>query len=266
MLHVKTFTQMVVDMTAKRAMILALALPIGILSTKAYADRWDGLFLGVNTGDAQMSSAYTTGPVDFRWAAASIVSQDMWNNGRQDRSRSGAIAGLSAAYNVQDNSFVYGAEIGLNAVNLQQGNTDTYQYTSFQHYYTYTQEARVDNLLTLRGRAGYAFDRSLLSVTGGIAVTSLKTGVGYFDDYSGIGRYSAAETKTRVKVGWTAGIAYECRLQDDIALKAEYDYVDFGKTSATPPILDGAGQYEGGLAFSSRVHMNIFTLGVEKKF
>lgn len=241
-------------------------MPIGILSTKAYADPWDGLFLGVNAGVARTSSEYTTGPVDFRWAEAPNVSADMWNKGRQDRSKFGPLFGLSAAYNFQFNSFVFGGELGLDAVKTEFENTDTYRYTGLQHNYTYTQEARIENLLTVRGRAGYAFGDSLLSVTGGFAGTSLRTGLNYYDDYAGSGKYTASNTETTVKGGWTAGVAYEHRLSDDIALKAEFAYVDFGKTGSTPPILAGDGSYIGGMEYSSGVHMNIFTIGLEKKF
>lgn len=190
----------------------------------------------------------------------------MWNKGRQNHSKSGSIFGLSAAYNVQVNSFVYGGELGLNGADLKLDNTGTYKYTNQTHYYTYTQKAGIQNLLTLRGRAGYAFDHSLLSVTGGIAATSLKTGLNYSDDYSGTGQYTAAHTKTSVKVGWTAGIAYEHKLPDDMALKAEFTHVDFGTSGFTTPIWAGDGTYEGDMKLSSRVFMNIFSLGIEKKF
>jgi outer membrane immunogenic protein len=253
-------------LTARQAIALALLMPIGILSTKAYADQWDGLFLGVNAGAARTSSEYTTGPVDFRWAEAPNVSADMWNKGRQDRSKLGPIFGLSAAYNFQFNSFVFGGELGLNAVNSEFENTATYQYTGLAHHYTYTQEADVEGLVTMRGRAGYAFGDSLLSVTGGIAGTSLRTGLNYSDDYAGSGQYTASSTEATAKVGWTAGVAYEHRLSDDIALKAEFAYVDFGSTGFTPPILAGDGSYMGGMQYSSSVHMNIFTIGLEKKF
>lgn len=262
----KKLLQMANIMTAKHSVVLALAIPIGILSTNAYADQWDGLFLGVNAGGAQMKSEYKTGPVNFLWNAAPIISPDMWNKGRQNHSKSGSIFGLSAAYNVQVNSLVYGGELGLNGADLKLDNTGTYKYTNQTHYYTYTQKAGIQNLLTLRGRAGYAFGHSLLSVTGGIAATSLKTGLNYSDDYSGPGKYTAAHTKTSVKVGWTAGIAYEHKLPDDMALKAEFTHVDFGTSGFTTPIWAGDGTYVGDMKLSSRVFMNIFSLGIEKKF
>lgn len=253
-------------LTARQAVALALVMPIGILSTKAYAGQWNGLYLGVSAGAARTSSDYGTGPVDFRWNLASQLSQGMWDSGNQDRSKFGPIGGLFAGYNFQVDSFVFGGELGLSAVDADLQNTDTYQYTGLNHYYTYTQEANARGLLTLRGRAGYAFGDSLLSVTGGIAGTSLKTRLGYIDDYPGSGQYTAANTETTAKVGWTAGVAYEHKLSDDIALKAEFAYVDFGSTGFTTPVWAGDGSYEGGMQYSSNVHMNIFTVGLEKRF
>ncbi len=78
-------------------------------------------------------------------------------------------------------------------------------------------ETRNDWLGTARGRLGYAFDRFMPYVTGGLAVGEIKTSI------AGIG--SANDTKA----GWTAGAGLEAAIAGPWTAKVEYLYVDLGR-------------------------------------
>lgn len=259
-------------MFTKQKFAIMLAFPVGAFSTEAFAGQWDGVFIGLNAGAAQLSTKYQTGPDDSLWFKNAQQTAGMWAHGNQDESHDSPIGGLSLAYNHQIDSFVLGAELGLNAIDVKLDHEGTYRYTTtavlYNPYdYTYRQKTSVKGLYTLRGRAGYAFGDSLLSVTGGLAATSLKTGVGFHDYPGDSSPYSAAYTETKRKIGWTAGVAYQHMLPDDFVLKAEFAYVDLGKASfSTPVTQDGNGLNAGRMNFSSRVRLNVLTIGLEKKF
>jgi outer membrane immunogenic protein len=90
-----------------------------------------------------------------------------------------------------------------------------------------------DWLGTVRGRAGWAFDRVLLYGTGGVAFAPVQaTAVG-----TGLG------TDSNTEVGWTAGAGLEFAFAPNWTAKAEYLYVDLSNGScvaacggASPPV------------------------------
>jgi outer membrane immunogenic protein len=73
---------------------------------------------------------------------------------------------------------------------------------------------------TVRGRLGYAIDRFMPYVTGGLAVGDIKNNI------SGIG--SASDTKA----GWTVGGGLEYAFNGPWSAKVEYLYVDLGRGGA----------------------------------
>jgi outer membrane immunogenic protein len=80
-----------------------------------------------------------------------------------------------------------------------------------------TCETRNNWLGTARGRVGYAFDRFLPYLTGGLAVGDIKA------DLSGTG------STTTTKAGWTLGGGLEVAVAGPWTAKVEYLYVDLGK-------------------------------------
>jgi outer membrane immunogenic protein len=75
-------------------------------------------------------------------------------------------------------------------------------------------------LSTVRGRAGYTFDRFMPYVTGGVAFGDIKTSV------AGIGDSSATKT------GWTVGGGLEAAIAGPWTAKVEYLHVDLGNGSS----------------------------------
>jgi outer membrane immunogenic protein len=72
---------------------------------------------------------------------------------------------------------------------------------------------------TARARVGYAIDRMLPYLTGGVAFGSVEA------------RSPGLGSQSSTRVGWTAGAGVEYALSDRWTVKAEYLYVDLGRFS-----------------------------------
>jgi outer membrane immunogenic protein len=107
--------------------------------------------------------------------------------------------GAHAGYNFQSGNIVYGIENDFN-YNFKKGNEADLQWDA-----------------SGRGRVGYALDRTLFYTTVGVAATGGKV------DAPAIGK------KDDILIGWTAGGGVEHALTDNILVRGEYRYSDFGK-------------------------------------
>jgi outer membrane immunogenic protein len=158
--------------------------------TPAY--NWTGFYVGINGGGA--------------WGTAD------WSNaiGTADSNTAGGLVGGTLGYNYQINQLVLGIEGDIDWSNLRGTATNGIcAGTSCEFRNTW--------LATVRGRVGYAFDRFMPYVTGGVAFGDVKmTPFGTTDD---------RETKT----GWTVGGGLEAALAGPWTAKVEYLYVDLGK-------------------------------------
>jgi len=138
---------------------------------------WSGFYLGGQGG--------------YSWNKAKYLGADQTLN-------SGS-AGAHVGYNFQTGNIVYGIENDFN-YNFEKGNKADLQWDA-----------------SGRARVGYAFDRTLLFATAGIAATGGKV------DAPAIGK------KDDILIGWTAGAGVERALTDNILVRGEYRYSDFGK-------------------------------------
>ena len=103
-------------------------------------------------------------------------------------------------------------------------------------------ETKNDWLGTVRGRLGYAFDRFMPYVTGGLAVGDIKT-----SDR----RCSAVRTTPRA--GWTLGGGIEAAIAGPWTAKVEYLYVDLGRGGSV-------------LGSDAKFNANIVRAGVNYRF
>jgi len=115
----------------------------------------------------------------------------------------GFTAGVHAGANWQNGNIVFGVEGDIN-------------YTWNENdYLGGAAEAGTDWAGSLRGRVGYAWDRTLLYGTAGIAFTN-----GYIEG-PGI-------DESETLVGWTAGVGVEHAFTDNWSARIEYRYSDYG--------------------------------------
>jgi outer membrane immunogenic protein len=119
---------------------------------------------------------------------------------------SGGLAGATLGYNWQMGQAVFGIEGDIDWTNIR--GSAACGLTSC--------ETRNHWLGTVRGRLGYAFDRFMPYVTGGLAVGDI--------DHTITGVGSSRETKA----GWTLGGGIEAAIANNWTAKLEYLYVDLG--------------------------------------
>jgi len=153
---------------------------------------WTGAYVGINGGYGWGNSSFST----------------PFPSGSFDTS--GGLVGGTLGYNWQVNQIVFGLEGDIDASWIK--GSGTCGGLSCQTKNTW--------LGTARGRLGYAVDRFLPYVTGGLAVGDINNTI------TGIG--SANETKA----GWTAGGGLEYAFNGPWSVKAEYLYVDLGRGGA----------------------------------
>jgi outer membrane immunogenic protein len=153
---------------------------------------WSGFYVGVHGG-------YAWGSTSIDYAGFPSASTDA----------NGWLLGGLIGVNYQVGQTVFGVEADLNWSDLKSGTTCA----------AVAGPCEVNNswLGTARGRLGYAMDRFMPYVTGGVAFGDVEANV------PGIGR--ASDTR----VGWTVGVGAEYAFSPNMSWKTEYLFVDLGK-------------------------------------
>jgi outer membrane immunogenic protein len=208
----------------------------------AIATNWAGLYTGFNAGGAWGNSDPRTivgGPANppgyFGAASISAIAAV----GRQSLNPKGFTGGIQAGYNWQSGNWVAGIESDFNYFGLNESTSSTAPYPpAIGGSFTITSHLRTDWLATARPRLGWAVDNWLVYVTGGVAVTRLKTDYTFSDTLNG--RF-LADGASKIKAGWTVGGGLEWMFPSwsRWTAKVEYLYTDLGNVSSTgvlPPI------------------------------
>lgn len=120
---------------------------------------------------------------------------------------SGGVFGGTLGYNYQVGQMVFGLEADAGWSNIRGSGTCAGLSCSTRNNW----------LGTARGRLGFAADRFMPYVTGGLAFGDIKTSVAGFSDAS------------TTKAGWTLGAGVETALAGPWTAKLEYLYVDLGR-------------------------------------
>lgn len=174
---------------------------------------WVGGYVGVQGGLVQRDTSFVDG--GFFTAGE--------NTTRSDQRKTGGTVGGLLGYNWQQGGFVYGLEGDWNWIGAKTSQLATVDLTSSR-----STSFDVNWLATLRGRTGLAFNSTLLYVTGGVAFGHVQNSVEAISTITP-GRI-ASFTQNQTKVGWTAGVGVEHMLSQHWTVRAEFRYVDLGKT------------------------------------
>ena len=165
---------------------------------------WSGFYVGINGGAAWGRSNWTD-------------RGDGSTTGNFDTS--GGLVGGTLGANWQTGAWVFGIEGDLDWTNIR-GSTNVGCGTPC--------ETKNSWLGTVRGRVGYAWDRILPYVTGGVGFGNIRAvGLGITD--------------TTTKAGWTLGAGVEFAVAGPWTAKIEYLYVDLGNGSCSIVACTGTG-------------------------
>jgi outer membrane immunogenic protein len=165
---------------------------------------WSGWYIGINGGYGWGQSSWTD-------TASALATGDFDVNG--------GLVGGTLGVNWQRGAWVFGLEGDGDWSNIR-GTTNVNCAVGC--------ETRNNWLATFRGRVGYAFDRFLPYVTGGLAAGDIEAGI------VGLGRESEA------RVGWTVGAGVEWAIAGPWTAKIEYLYADLGTMSCSLATCTGA--------------------------
>jgi outer membrane immunogenic protein len=181
---------------------------------------WTGLYIGLNGGGA--------------WGSSD------WGGGFGSTNVSGGLVGLTLGYNWQGlgSPWVFGLEGDINWTNIRGSYTSVLCPAGC--------ETRNNWLGTLRGRIGYAFDRVMPYVTGGLAFGDIEVNPAGFNGVSD------------TKAGWTVGAGIEAAIAPNWTAKVEYLHVDIGSV--------GCGVPACGAATGADLRANVVRAGLNYRF
>jgi outer membrane immunogenic protein len=221
--------------------LLAATLLCGVTGSAFAADAIVQEEVIVTPAAFNWTGGYVGGQVGYLWGDGNFTSAA----GDADVNPDGWLGGIYAGYNYQMANNVV---LGVDADFAWTGADD-----SSPAMIGLVQVGRLDTELqwegAVRGRLGYAVDRFMPYVAGGVAFGHMK-GSAY--DINGVFQGSDSDTS----VGWTLGAGVEYAFTDNMLFRAEYRYTDFG---------DFGGTVQG---FDSRTDLttNDIRFGIAYKF
>ena len=213
--------------------------------------RWTGFYIGGHAGggfgDTDVDDTF-----DYNGDPFASNSVDI----------SGLIGGLQVGYNIQRGNLVFGIEADLGYLDIS-GSTsaDLPNPDPSNHTRDISAKYEMDGGLygDLTGRIGYATDRTMLYVKGGVAFLNAEFTSNYVGQNwstvdpggcrcqpnpSTFGAFGQDETLW----GWTIGVGVEHALSENWSLKLEYQHFDFGSMSLG---------YEGSYNFARDLHSSL---------
>lgn len=185
----------------------------------APAYNWTGLYFGINGGGAFGTSVWD-------------------RNGSRDIS--GGLVGGTIGYNYQAGQAVFGLE----------GDLDWADINGTSSSATCPLGCKTSDswLSTVRGRLGFAADRFMPYVTGGVAFGNISASAPGFG------------TQSSDRAGWTLGAGIEAALVGNWTAKVEYLYVDLGSFNCG--LSCGGGLATDNVSFKS----NILRAGINYRY
>ena len=191
---------------------------------------WTGIYVGVNGG-------YAFG--DSSWTTPGLTPTGNF-------STSGYLVGGTLGGNYQWGQFVLGIEGDWDWTNM----SGSPGLSACSGPFSTACTTQSDWLATVRGRAGYAFDRILIYGTGGGAFGNVQAA------------YSTLPFSSSTQMGWTAGGGVEFAFTPNLTAKVEYLYVDLGNQSCAV----GNCSLPGSSATTVTFTENIVRAGINYKF
>lgn len=218
------------------ALVLAVALAAGLVSKpSAAADMplkappvapvymWSGLYVGANLG-------YGWGNANWENLENTTLFGDNVPGDTFDHRMSGVIGGGQLGYNYQTGAWVLGAELLVDASGIEGNHASTAGAADDQF------KARIDALMLLTGRVGYAWNNVL--VYG-------KAGLGAADIHASVSDTVGPSTGSGSDSGWhfgpTVGLGLEYGITPNLSFAIEYDYVHL--KSGSYQLGDTTGSY-----------------------
>ncbi|MCZ2328089.1 outer membrane protein [Bartonella sp. F02] len=191
---------------------------------------WTGFYLGGQVGGFKTDNTLKT----------KSVAGSEWEKTAKELfpKMSSAMFGLYAGYNVGlGQNFVVGVDTDVVFANAKSKDKTVNSSTPSQDADVSERAANGNNSGQVwktkwsgatRARVGYAFDRVMPYVAGGVAYAQVKSP--FEDSANSVAKKSSDNKKvSKTMVGFTIGGGVDYAMTDSVILRAEYRYSDFGK-------------------------------------
>jgi len=228
---------------------------------------WTGFYIGGNAGGAwerQSNSLSVDNQVLLPGGGffAGAVVAGVNASGTQNLNSAGFTGGGQIGYNYQSGNVVWGVELDFESLRQNANAGGGFTYITTGTPYTLTLNSSTNWLFTARPRVGWAIDRSLLYVTGGVAATKRNVTQFFFDPAG----FPETATFSKVQAGWTVGAGYEYALVNNWTIKGEYLFAGFGGGTASG--LVGNGIFGNAVLNNSvsNLKIQILRAGLNYKF
>jgi len=238
--------------TAVRGADASRSMPEKAAGTAVY--RWTGIYVGGDVGGsaARLATEYDLAGVPV----GSVV--DKTNGGFRGFGFHG-LAGVEAGYNLQIEHLVLGLETDFQFTQLVGHSVNSrFAVTSGGATGVLAGLTELSKLGTVRGRLGFAADRWLYYVAGGLAYGEVETDSS-FSTPGAAGVLSSAES---TPAGWTIGAGFEGALWENWTAKFEYLYIDLGTIHDT---FAGSGPF-GPITANSKIVEHVVRAGLNTRF
>lgn len=240
---------------------------VGAQSTTA--GNWSGFYLSGGLGGAASNADVDTtvnagsvylNPTDVQQLAP-ITSGNL--------SEGSVAGGIATGYGWQFGRSLIGIEASANSLGFNATRSVGEVYLSAPPAsFTLEQSVKADWMATIRARLGWAQDRWLAYVTGGLAVTQVKFNTSFRDNFvfGGFTGASGQGSTSESKVGWTLGLGGEYALTDKWSLKADYLYADFGSVTTSMLVTHPGTPDNSTLSSTAKFRTHVMLLGVSYRF
>ena len=205
------------------ALLLACSLQIATAASAAPAS-WSGFYAGINAGWATADSTWdniATDPAGFGDTLPPATMSDRI---------SGVLGGVQLGYNFQSGPLVFGADIVAN-LGAVSGEIQS-PFGAADDFF----DLNIAALIAATGRLGYAWERSLIYLKGGIAAALVKASA---TDVAGPTTGAGRDESWRI--GPSVGVGFEYAMSSAVSVALEYNYVHLSDMNYE--LGDGTGRY-----------------------
>jgi len=205
---------------------------------------WSGFYVGINGG-------WGTSKLDWNADPFANVGFPAFPGGDEgSHNASGGTVGGQVGYRWQMSSWVFGLEAQGNWADFKGSNLS-------QQFAGQTNQTKIDSFGLFTGQIGYAWDRALVYVKGGAAVTDNKyTAIGTLPSF---GVAAGIDTANETRWGATVGVGFEYAVAPGWSLGFEYDHLFMGNND----VVSNSGFL---IADHIKEDVDLFTARVNYKF
>lgn len=201
--------------------------PASVVVAPAFS--WSGFYAG-----GQIGGSWGDGSFEREVEAANkepppnvIVYIDPVDVKKKSIDEGNFIGGIYAGYNWQfQNNVVAGFDADFAWLDNTARSDENIPFGEYE-VDGYRNKVKQDWMAAVRARLGYAYDRFLPYIAGGVAFTDIEYKHRIFGDVTDI-RFDDRSSLSKTRTGYTLGAGLDYAMTDHIILRAEYRYTDFG--------------------------------------